>query len=65
MLLNAKQILVSELVLAEHSSKDYIEDLVENKISTSFAEFNPETVQKQTGNIVKKFIPFNGTGTEA
>ena len=67
MLLNAKQILVSELVLAEHSSKDYIENLVENKISTSFAEFNPEIMQKQvqTENIVKKFIPFNGTGTEA
>ena len=40
MLLNAKQILVSELVLAEHSSKEYIEDLVENKISTSYEEFN-------------------------
>ena len=63
MLLNAKQILVSELVLAEHSSRDYIENLVENKISTSFAEFNPEVQTKgiETQNIVKKFIPFNGT----
>ena len=43
MLLNAKQILVSELVLAEHSSKEYIEDLVENKISSSYAEFNPKS----------------------
>jgi len=57
MLLNAKQILVSELVLAEHSSKEYIEDLVENKISSSYAEFNPQTDE----HIVKKFIPFNGT----
>lgn len=65
MLLNAKQILVSELVLAEHSSKDYIEDLVENKISASYAEFNQETIAKNTDNIVKKFIPFDGTGTEA
>lgn len=65
MLLNAKQILVSELVLAEHSSKDYIEDLVENKISASYAEFNPEATVKSTDNIVKKFIPFDGTGTEA
>lgn len=65
MLLNAKQILVSELVLAEHSSKDYIEDLVENKISASYAEFNPETTARNTENIVKKFIPFDGTGTES
>ena len=65
MLVNAKQILVSELVLAEHSSKDYIEDLVENKISASYAEFNQETIAKNTDNIVKKFIPFDGTGTEA
>ena len=67
MLLNAKQILVSELVLAQHSSKDYIESLVDSKISTSFAEFNPDVPPKhiQTDNIVKKFIPFNGNGTEA
>ena len=63
MLLNAKQILVSELVLAEHSSKDYIENLVENKISSSYAEYNPEIHEKSLDaqNIVKKFIPFNGT----
>ena len=57
MLLNAKQILVSELVLAEHLDKDQIEDLVDNKISASFAEFNVEA--KPADNIVKKFIPFN------
>ena len=33
MLLNAKQILVSELVLAESKGKDEIESLVENKIN--------------------------------
>ena len=63
MLLNAKQILVSELVLAEHSDKDYIEDLVENKISTSFTTFNQEEEEKPVGNVVKKFIPFNDTGS--
>ena len=66
MLLNAKQILVSELVLAEHSSKDYIEDLVENKISVSYAEFNPDAPQKlQTLTIVKKFIPYDETETNS
>ena len=66
MLLNAKQILVSELVLAEHSSKDDIEHLVDNKISTSFAAYNPEVAhQKETAeNVVKKFIPFDSNGTE-
>ncbi|MEG1059863.1 MAG: CarD family transcriptional regulator, partial [Clostridia bacterium] len=33
MLLNAKQILVSELVLAEQTDQDQIEELVENKIN--------------------------------
>jgi CarD family transcriptional regulator len=63
MLLNAKQILVSELVLAEHSDRSYIEDLVENKINTSYAENNPELQSKPAASIVKKFIPFNDTGT--
>ena len=36
MLVNAKQILVSELVLAEQSNKDEMEELVENKINNSF-----------------------------
>ena len=34
MLNNAKQILVSELVLAEHSSQEEVEQLVENRINT-------------------------------
>ena len=33
MLNNAKQILVSELVLAEHASQEEVEQLVENKIN--------------------------------
>ena len=39
-------------------------DLVENKISASYAEFNPDGTIRNTDNIVKKFIPFDGTGTE-
>ncbi len=65
MLNNAKQILVSELVLAEHASQEEIERLVENKIEMSFEEYKslndvPTGIGK---DIVKKFIPFDGTGT--
>ena len=66
MLNNAKQILVSELVLTEHSSKDEIEELIDNKISTSFAEYKVDgniTASDISKNIVNKFIPFEGTGT--
>ena len=63
MLNNAKQILVSELVLAEHSSQDEVERLIENKINTSFNLFRTEDVVKES--VVKKFIPFEGTGTES
>ena len=65
MLNSAKQILVSELVLAEHASKEEIEKLVENKINVSFEE-NRMPVQDNieiNKNIVSKFIPFDGTGT--
>ena len=61
MLNNAKQILVSELVLAEHSTKDEVEKLVENKINTSFMTFRSEEVGQES--IVNKFIPFDSTGT--
>lgn len=63
MLNNAKQILVSELVLAEHSSQDEVEQLIDNKINTSFNLFRTEDVVKES--VVKKFIPFEGTGTES
>jgi CarD family transcriptional regulator len=69
MLLNAKQILVSELVLAESKEKDEIEHLVETKINTSYELHGIGTVeelQRAVGmaeepadNIVKKFIPAN------
>ena len=64
MLNNAKQILVSELVLAEHASQEEVEKLVENKINVSFDEYKlPQENMDINQNIVNKFIPFNGTGT--
>ena len=61
MLNNAKQILISELVLAEHASKDEVEQLVENKINTSYMMFRTEDVVQES--VVNKFIPFDSTGT--
>ncbi|MCI8700491.1 MAG: CarD family transcriptional regulator [Clostridia bacterium] len=61
MLNNAKQILVSELVLTGHASQNEVEELVDNKINTSFNLFKTEDVIKPS--IVKKFIPFDETGT--
>ena len=61
MLLNAKQILVSELTLAENSNKDEVEELVNNTINTSFTEYSKNIANVTPDNIVKKFIPFNGT----
>ena len=59
MLNNAKQILVSELVLAEHASEDEVENLVENKINLSFEEHKNVEEPVNTNNVVSKFIPFN------
>ena len=62
MLNNAKQILVSELVLTEHSSQDEIEKMVESKISTSYEEYRVDaniTASDISSDIVSKFIPFN------
>ena len=69
MLLNAKQILVSELVLAESKGKDEVEALVENKINMSYEIHGIGTAgeiaksigisEGSTDNIVKKFIPAN------
>ena len=61
MLNNAKQILVSELVLAEHATQDVIEEEIESKINTSFMTFRAEGVEQQS--IVNKFIPFDGDNT--
>lgn len=69
MLLNAKQILVSELVLAESKGKDEIESLVENKINMSYEIHGIGSTlelqkavgmpEENTDNIVKKFISAN------
>ena len=65
MLHNAKQILVSELVLAEHASQDEVEELVDNKINTSFMMFKAEpTMEVSNESIVNKFIPFDDGGTK-
>lgn len=58
MLINAKQILVSELVLAEHSNKDEMEEMVDTKINNSFLLFRTNNTEKE--DIVNKFIPFDG-----
>lgn len=64
MLNNAKQILVSELVLAEHAPQEEVEKLVENRINISFDEYKlPQENMDINQNIVSKFIPYNGTGT--
>lgn len=55
MLLNAKQILVSELTLAEHATKDEVEELLENTINTSYTEYCKNPIPN---NIVKKFISY-------
>ena len=65
MLNNAKQILISELVLAEHVSQSEIEKIVDNKINVSFEEnrLHDNNISEISNNIVSKFIPFDGTGT--
>jgi len=68
MLNNAKQILVSELVLTEHASEEDIEGIVENKINTSFEEYKIENeIETSTvsDTIIKKFIPFEENEAES
>lgn len=64
MLSNAKQILVSELVLAENSSVEEVEGMIDNKINSSFQEFEIDNIEP-VQNVVNKFIPFDEetTGT--
>ena len=68
MLNNAKQILVSELVLVENTTSNEMEQLVDNKIDVSYKE-NRENIgieaEINTSSVVSKFIPFNvgSTGT--
>lgn len=65
MLNNARQILVSELVLAENKSQDEVEKLIDNRITLSFEEnrIHTEDISPVGENIVSKFIPFDSTGT--
>lgn len=62
MLLNAKQILVSELMLAESKQKDEIETLIENKINVSYELHSianqgiEDAGSDDTTGIVKTFI---------
>ena len=58
MLTNAKQILVSELVLAQQADQNEIEELVDSKINTSFMLFRSDDIVKDS--VVNKFIPFDG-----
>ena len=61
---NAKQILISELVLAEHASAEEVEQLIDNKINVSFDEYKlPHEETDLNNNVVNKFIPFNNDGT--
>lgn len=62
MLLNAKQILVSELTLAEGAKKEDIENLVETKIDTSFVEYNKISGSQTGESVMKKFISFDSVG---
>ena len=59
MLINAKQILVSELTLAENSQKEQIEEEVETKINQSFEEYNGTegNITEENGT-VNKLIKF-------
>lgn len=56
MLLNARQILISELALVESSSQDEVENLVDNTMLKSYKEFRVDNVEAGT---VNKFIPFD------
>ena len=61
---NAKQILISELVLAEHASAEEVEQLIDNKINVSFDEYKvPHEETNLSNNAVNKFIPFKNEGT--
>ena len=65
MLLNAKQILVSELTLAENSKKEDIEEMVNSKIDLSFMEHSKADIAgnvETAGKAIKKFISFDSVG---
>ena len=57
MLLNAKQILVSELTLAENLQKEAVEEMVDTKIDKSFETYNGIQEEPQ-GTPVQKLIEY-------
>lgn len=57
MLLNAKQILVSELALVEAIEQEQVEGLVDEKIASAFKTFRMDEIGDNMG--VNKFIPFD------
>lgn len=63
MLLNAKQILVSELVLVESKEREEIEEYVDNTINASYESHGianiEDTSSTETPKIMKKFITTN------
>lgn len=60
MLLNAKQILISELVLAEKKDEVEVEEAVESKIDQAY-EFHMNAMKDtiEEGNVVKKLVSLN------
>ena len=53
MLLNAKQILVSELVLVEDKDREEVENLVDQKINLSYSAHNIVSENEEQVNTVK------------
>ena len=64
MLLNAKQILISELTLAKNAKKEDIEELVNDTINISFAEYNKIDKNAPKDSTVKQFIPFSAVSSD-
>ena len=60
MLSNAKQILVSELVLAENSTQEEVENRIDNIMNNSFEKYKIANVEASG---VNKFIPFDSEDT--
>ncbi len=56
MLLNAKQILVSELTLVSKLGQEKVEEMIEAKINNSFEEY--VKTEEKAESSVKKFIPY-------
>ena len=61
MLVNAKQILVSELALVKQSDTEHIEEIVDERINYSYLKnIAPEvSIDESESNPLQKFIPFD------